>query len=82
MIDGANNISQELEALTRQIAEHPHDDALYLRRGMLYWSLGRHGAAISDYERAAAINHESAAVQALEMSRSVMDFFNHDLYNP
>lgn len=75
-------IKQQLEALNDEIAGAPANDDAYFRRGLLYWKAGRYGEAISDYERAVALNPSSPAAEALEMSRDVMNFFNRDLYNP
>lgn len=55
---------------------------LYFDRGRSWWKLGEKGKAISDYERAAAIDSESPAVEALELARRVMNFYHTDLYNP
>lgn len=55
---------------------------IFYRRGRLYWKLEQRGAAISDYERAVAIDSESPAAEALKMCRDIMDFYNTDLYNP
>ncbi len=49
---------------------------------MLYWKLGRRGAAMSDYAAAAAIDPASPAAAALEQARSIMDFYDRNLYNP
>lgn len=70
-----------IEAIDREISENPGADAFY-RRGRLYWKLGRNGEAISDYERASALDPGSPAVEALKLARDVMDFYNTDLYNP
>lgn len=76
-------IKESIELLDREIAamEEPSAD-LYYRRGRLQWRLGDKGAAISDYERAAAIDPESPAAEALKLCRDIMNFYNTDLYNP
>lgn len=76
------DILSELKELDEQIAAAP-SGRLYLRRGMLFWRMQKHAAAMADYERAVALDGEnSEAASALTMARSVMDFFNKDLYNP
>ncbi len=75
-------IEKEIAALTARIDARGADaDALY-HRGMLYWKLGRRGAAMSDYAAAAAIDPASPAAAALEQARSIMDFYDRNLYNP
>ncbi len=51
-------------------------------RGRLLWKLGRKADAMSDYAAAADLDPSSPAAAALEMARDIMDFYNHDLYNP
>lgn len=55
---------------------------LYYLRGKARWRLDSRGAAISDYEQAASLDPASEAVQALAMTREIMDFFNPDMFNP
>ncbi|MDO4318957.1 MAG: tetratricopeptide repeat protein [Bacteroidales bacterium] len=55
---------------------------LYYNRGLLYWRLGKRGDAMSDYNRAVALDPASPAAQALTMAQDIMDFYNTDLYNP
>lgn len=71
-----------LSKLESLIAANPGDAGLFYRRGRLNWRLGRRGEAMSDYRKAVAIDPESPAAQALEMSHGIMDFYNKDLYNP
>ena len=76
------DFAAELARLTSEIAANPADDNLYYQRGRLYWRLGHKSQAISDYERAVALNAASPAAAALTIARDVMNFFNKDLYNP
>lgn len=73
---------QQLADLTALIDAGNATAETYFERGRLYWKLEQRGAAISDYETAAQLDPASSAVQALEMARQIMDFYNHDLYNP
>ncbi len=73
---------EAIEALDALIAEQPENAHLRYLRGKAYWRLGMHGKAISDYEHASQLDPSSPATQALEMSRSIMDYFNPDLINP
>lgn len=89
-----NEIRAEVERL---LSENKPDDALkvldkavevnneavlFYERGRLLWKLGRKTDAMSDYSKAVSIDPESPAAVALQMARDVMDFYNHDLYNP
>ncbi len=56
-------------------------EAYYLR-GRVAWKEGKRGEAISCYEKAESLDPESPAVVALEQTRSIMEFYNKDLYNP
>lgn len=75
-------IEAEIAALDREIGSGCATADAYWRRGRLLWKLGRRGEAMSDYAEAAALDPGSPAVQALEQSRSIMQFYNKDLYNP
>ncbi len=72
---------EALSALDSAIASNPNADLLYMR-GRLLWNLGRKADAMSDYAAAADLDPSSPAAAALEMARDIMDFYNHDLYNP
>lgn len=73
---------QQLAELTAIIDAGKATADTFFERGRLNWKLDRRGAAMSDYETAAQLDPGSPAVQALEMAHQVMDFYNHDLYNP
>ena len=77
-----NEILAEIANLSEKIEVNPTCADLYYQRGRLYWKLGRTGAAMSDYEQAGAIDPDSPAVEAMRISRDIMNFYNTDLYNP
>lgn len=77
-----NKIDEAIEALTANIEDDPNCSQWYFLRGRALWRLGQKGKAISDYEQAVALDPDSPAKHALEMTRDIMDFFNPDLYNP
>lgn len=83
-MDDTESINRQIEALSAAAGAVTGAAAadIFYRRGRLYWKLGQRGAAISDYERAVAIDSESPAAEALKMCRDIMDFYNTDLYNP
>ena len=76
------NIERQLDQLSQIINAGNATADTYYQRGRLNWKLQQHGAAISDYETAAQLDPSSPAVQALEMSRQIMDFYHKDRYNP
>ena len=56
--------------------------ACYLERARLNWKLGRRREAINDYYKAAELDRDGPARQALEHISGIMQFYNKDLYNP
>lgn len=74
--------AEAVRLLSEWIELTPDDDALFFKRGLIFWRLGQRGAATSDYTKAVLINPDSPAARALEMAHDVADFFNPDLYNP
>lgn len=83
-----NEPGEAVNVLTLAIAQALKEDdtkslaQLYFLRGKTYWRLDRRGAAISDYERAVALDPDSDAGPALTLARDIMNFFNPDLFNP
>lgn len=79
----ADNLLEEaLAALNSEILGNHADARLYFLRGKVNWRLDRRGEAITDYEHAVALDPESEAAAALELSRGIMDFYNPDMFNP
>lgn len=77
-----NNFDAALAEVNLYIEEYPDDDEAYFVRGKLWWRLDNHSAAVTDYETAVSLNPDSNARHALELARSVFDYFNPDLLNP
>lgn len=76
------DIERQIAALTRAIDANPADaDAIY-RRGSLHWKLGHRAAAITDFNRAAALDPSGPAPAAARLANGILDFNNPDLYNP
>lgn len=69
---------RELQALSGDLT----DAAALYRRGQLNLQLGRLGAALSDFNRAAALDPASPAGAAAQGVRNVLNFCDPDLYNP
>lgn len=54
----------------------------HYNRGKEYWRQGRRGDAMSEYNKAVLLDPHSPAATALEMANTIMDFYDHDRYNP
>lgn len=72
--------SQLEEALAR-LSDASDAESLFLK-GKILWRMGRRAEATSAYTKAAVLDPESPAVQALEHARDIENFFNPDLLNP
>lgn len=55
---------------------------LYYLRGNAYRQLGEWGKAMSSFLEAAERDPEGPARQAYANALQILDFYNHDLYNP
>lgn len=86
----ANNIAELLERgefdkalqiADAHLAEHGEDNEIIFLRGKIHTRLGNTRAAINDFAHAKNNGHAKSA-QAYEAAIEVLDFFNHDLYNP
>lgn len=76
------SMNSELSQLDAEIAAVPSAE-LYMQRARLLWRMERRAAAISDYEKAAALaGPDSPAATALRHARDIMNFYHKDLYNP
>ncbi|MDE5661765.1 MAG: tetratricopeptide repeat protein [Muribaculaceae bacterium] len=69
------------EALLTPEAAQGDAWALYML-GRISWKRGDKAGAITLFTQAVAIDPASEAAVALEQARTIMDFFNKDLYNP
>ena len=64
-------------------AADAHAQAVELyRRGQRAWQHGDRAAAITAYERSAALDPEGPGATALEMTRDIMDFYDTNQFNP
>ncbi|MBD5213643.1 MAG: tetratricopeptide repeat protein [Bacteroidales bacterium] len=77
-----DDFSKAKEALDRVLADNPQDDSAYYCLGRVLWKFDKRSEALSAYNMAVKLNPESPARFALEMGKSVFDFFNPDLLNP
>lgn len=72
-----------LEKLEQSVGVNDADDSYnYFIQGKILWRLGQRNRATTAYLRAAELNPDSPAVQALEHARAIESFFNPDLLNP
>ena len=55
---------------------------VFYLRGNAYRQLGEWGKAMSSYLEAAERDPEGPAKQAYQQALQILDFYNHDLYNP
>ena len=69
-------IENNPEADKKQVAQ------LYYMRGNAYRQLGDWGKAMSSYLEASERDPEGPAKQAYAHALEILDFYNHDLYNP
>ena len=71
-----------IELLDAYLTTHPDsDEALYLR-GRAHRKAGRTREALNDYLASAALNPDGPAARAYRMEIEILDFYNHNLYNP
>lgn len=81
-IIGNHTIDEARSAVGRALAANPADDAAYYCLGRVLWKYGERAQALEAYNQAVKLNPESPARHAIEIARSVFDFFNPDLLNP
>ena len=81
-LNNCPTIDSQLAEIEDELASHPADASLLIKKGELLWQAGKHGEAMSAYEAAADIDPEGPAKLLLEHSNDIMDFFNPDLLNP
>lgn len=54
----------------------------HFERGRKLWAEGLKGQAMTEYNRAIALDPDSPAAIALKMADSVMEFYDKSRYNP
>ena len=77
-----NNTDKAIELLSLAIANNPHCDEAYVLLGNAHCKKNDWQQAMNAYCQAIELNPESPAVMAYKHLQEIMDFFNHDLYNP
>lgn len=76
------DIQSQIDALTLQIKMMPRLASNYYERGKLFWRMGNRASAITDFNTALSLDPNSPAATYLKMANDILDFYNHDLYNP
>lgn len=74
------------EELTRiiedgQAAADVRADA-YVKRGRLRWKVGDMRGALNDYNAAAELDPDGPGADLAAHTVEILNFYNHDLYNP
>ena len=84
----ARSMSRDVIAHCDYLIENNKDEdkkvigQLYYLRGNAYRQLGDWGKAMSSYLEAAERDPDGPAKQAYAHALEILDFYNHDLYNP
>lgn len=79
-MDNAHIIANK-SSVDDAVDTHAQAVELY-RRGRRAWQHGDRAAAITAYERSAALDPEGPGATALEMTRGIMDFYDTNQFNP
>mgnify|MGYP004554474977 FL=1 len=78
-----DNAHTTADKSSENCATDAHARAVELyRQGRYAWQHGDRAAAISAYERSAALDPEGPGATALEMTRDIMDFYDTNQFNP
>ncbi|MCC8112599.1 MAG: tetratricopeptide repeat protein [Bacteroidales bacterium] len=78
----SGQLDQAVASLENNIKEEPDQAQWHFLCGKVHWRLGHRREAITEYEYAAQLDPTSPAVEALRLTREIMDFFNPDQFNP
>lgn len=54
----------------------------YVKRGRLRWKAGDMRGALNDYNAAAELDPEGPGTELAAHTVEILNFYNHDLYNP
>ena len=75
-------VERALLMLDEHLNANPTDDDAFFLKGNAYSKIGDWKNAIKNYCEASGLNPDSPAVEACKQINEIMDFYNHDLYNP
>lgn len=79
-MDNAHTIANK-SSVDGAVDTHAQAVELY-HQGRNAWQHGDRAAAITAYERSAALDPEGPGATALEMTRDIMDFYDTNQFNP
>lgn len=72
-----------VEMLDREIAAHPQDTELYVRRGKLHYAATEFGRAANDFSKALELDPSSVeAEQFLILIEDILSYKYTDQFNP
>ena len=77
-----NDIDKAIKMLKQIIKSNNDSDEAYFLLGNAYCKKNDWQQAINAYCQAIELNPESPALMGYKHLQEIMDFFNHDLYNP
>lgn len=66
----------------KNIAQNKQDAIKLYEQGAEAWQRGDRGLAMTLYSRSAELDPDGPGVQALQMSRDIMDFYDTNQFNP
>lgn len=72
----------DVTVLDHEIALHPDEEELRLRRAEYYWKRHDIPRCLADYDAALRINPQSRARYLKTMAQNVMNYYYKDTYNP
>lgn len=75
-------IEKALMLLDEHLRENPNDDEAFFLKGNAFSKIGDWQNAINNYCEASSLNPDSPAKEAYKHINEILDFYNHDLYNP
>lgn len=73
---------EAIEEIESYLKENSDDDKAYYVLGRLYWKIGERSRAMASYRKAVALNPDSPARHALEITSDIFNYYNPDLLNP
>lgn len=68
------------DEINRTLDAEKQNDELYLLRGKAYYKLGNWQQAIENFMKAQDINPQSPAKHMLQLTKSILEYHNVDIY--
>lgn len=76
------DVKTALSLLDEYLNANPADDEAFFLRGNAFSKIGDWQNAINNYCEASSLNPNSPATEACKQINEILNFYNHDLYNP